>query len=176
MEVAGVAATMIGEALPLGTITLLGIHDLHLPAAVITTLHLREGNTQGLFHLKRKDTVVRDHILLAVVREGHTHNPLQGSSLHHSMGHEAAVKVQSGSILHLIMVQGVAAGVQLGHVLRLEHVLQLGVTAGGGALVKAIVAGALMLFIIPGILIMMSPRDTEHSPLDDECCSLNNTM
>lgn len=166
MEVVGVAATMIEEVLPLGTITLLGIHDLHLPAAVITTLHLREGNTQGLFRLKRKDTVVRDHILLVVVREGHTHNPLLGSSLHHSMGQEATVKVQSGSILHLIMVQGVAAGVQLG------HVLQLGVTAGGRALVKAIV-GALMLFIIPGILTMTCPRDTEDSPLGDECCSLN---
>lgn len=164
----GLAATMIGGVLPLGTITLLGIHDLHLPATVITTLHLREGNTQGLFRLKRKDTVVRDRILLAVVREGHTHNPLQGSSLHHSMGHEVAVKVQAGSILPLIMVQGVAAGVQLG------HVLQLGVTAEGGALVKAI-AGALILFIIPGTLTMMCPPDAEHSPLGYEWCSLNRT-
>lgn len=48
LVVVGVAATMIGEVLPLGTITLLGIHDLHLPAAVITILHLREGNTQGM--------------------------------------------------------------------------------------------------------------------------------
>lgn len=154
MEVVGVAATMIGEELPLGTMTLLGIHDLHLPVAVITTLHLREGNTQGLFRLKRKDTVARDLILLAMVGGGHTHNPLQGSSLHHSMGQEAAVKVQTGSILHHIMVQRVAAGVQLG------HVLQLGVTAGGGALVKTI-AGALMLFIIPGILTVTCPQDTE---------------
>lgn len=46
--VVGVAATMIGEVPPLGIITLLGIHDLRLPVAVITTLHLREGNIQGM--------------------------------------------------------------------------------------------------------------------------------
>lgn len=48
LAVIGVAATMIEELLPLGTITLLGIHDLHLPATMIITLHLREGNTQGM--------------------------------------------------------------------------------------------------------------------------------
>ncbi|TMX00732.1 hypothetical protein EJD97_000251, partial [Solanum chilense] len=52
----------------LGTITLLDIHDLHLPATMIITLHLREGNTQGLFRLNRKNTVMRDHILLVQLR------------------------------------------------------------------------------------------------------------
>lgn len=57
LAVVGVAATMIGEVLPLGTITLLGIHDLHLPVAVITTLHLREGNTQGML-IRRKCDII----------------------------------------------------------------------------------------------------------------------
>lgn len=48
LVVVELAATMIGGVLPVGTITLLDIHDLHLPATVITTLHLREGNTQGM--------------------------------------------------------------------------------------------------------------------------------
>lgn len=69
------------------------------------------------------------------------------------MGQEAAVRVQSGSMLRL-MVPGVTAGVQL------EHVLQLGVTAGGGALVKAI-AGALMPFVIPRIPTATCPQGAD---------------
>lgn len=92
----------------------------------------------GLFRLKRKDTVARDHTLLVLVRGGHTRNPLQGSNLHHTMGQGAAAEVQSG------------------------HVLPLGVPAGGGAQVKAVV-GVLMLFIIPGILTVTCPLDTELS-------------
>lgn len=73
------------------------------------------------------------------------------------MGQGAAVRVRlRRSSLHLIMGQGAAAEVQSG------HVLPLGVPAGGGAQVKAVV-GVLMLFIIPGILTVTCPLDTELS-------------
>lgn len=48
LVVVGVAAIIIEGVLPLDSITLLGILDLHLHAAVITTLRLREGSTRGM--------------------------------------------------------------------------------------------------------------------------------
>lgn len=89
----------------------------------------------------------------------HTRVPLQGTFLHRIMAQGVAVKLQSESIHHMMMVEGAAAEVQL------RSVLRLGVTAG-----VPVAAGAQVMSVTRGIQIMTCLHDTELS-LGDQCCS-----
>lgn len=82
----------------------------------------------------------------------HTRVPLQGTFLHRIMAQGVAVKLQSESIHHMMMVEGAAAEVQL------RSVLRLGVTAG-----VPVAAGAQVMSVTRGIQIMTCLHDTELS-------------